>query len=211
VSFPLRRFRAAVAEYEANWRATDDALYDLCRRYPSHKRPAHINAKLWIIGRTYATGIERKIPTKWTQGSSMSQLADFFYTRGKEIDEVIGNLKNITEPLAAPALKAILSIHGRLTLLVQQVTRPGQTPRSFVSKYLHFHNPAVPIIDGFAQRRLTQLVRWHAALWLFDLPPDADPRYSDYVFRFWNLYEAASRAGAKVTVKHLDYFLLNAK
>ncbi|MEW5826372.1 MAG: hypothetical protein AB1778_06020, partial [Candidatus Bipolaricaulota bacterium] len=61
-------YRRAVADYEHSWRATDEALYDLCRRHPDHADQAGVNAKLWIIGRTYATGIERKIPANGKQG-----------------------------------------------------------------------------------------------------------------------------------------------
>ena len=61
MAFSPEEYRQAVDDYEKGWQATDTALYDLCRRYPNHTDRGGVNAKLWIIGRTYATGIERKI------------------------------------------------------------------------------------------------------------------------------------------------------
>ena len=52
MTFPADNFRRAVADYDRSWRATDEALYDLCRRHPGHADQAGVNAKLWIIGRT---------------------------------------------------------------------------------------------------------------------------------------------------------------
>jgi hypothetical protein len=54
------------------------------------------------------------------------------------------------EPLTPPVLTQIISIHVGLLATVQSALRKGQTPRSFVSKYLHFHNPVVPIFDSVA-------------------------------------------------------------
>src|SRR5437762_51878 len=41
------------------WRLGNQALYDLCRKYPRHVDDAEIIAKVWLIGRTYAASIER--------------------------------------------------------------------------------------------------------------------------------------------------------
>lgn len=41
------------------WRIGNQALYDLCSRYPRHIDDAEIIAKIWLIGRTYAASIER--------------------------------------------------------------------------------------------------------------------------------------------------------
>src|SRR6516225_8308780 len=68
--FSASEYRKSLADYRAKWCAIDETLYDLCRRYPDHSDLRGINAKLWIIGRTYATGIERKIFTQGSQGSS---------------------------------------------------------------------------------------------------------------------------------------------
>ena len=78
----------AVADYARTWQATDSTLYDLCRRHPGHKDAGGVNAKLWIIGRTYATGIERKIPANGKQGGSMSQLAAHLHEQSRQLDDL---------------------------------------------------------------------------------------------------------------------------
>ena len=43
------------------WRIGNQVLYDLCSRYPMHKHPAEIVAKVWLIGRSYSASVERKL------------------------------------------------------------------------------------------------------------------------------------------------------
>ncbi len=203
-------FRRAVAVYERSWRATDEALYELCRRHPGHADQAGVNAKLWIIGRTYATGIERKIPTNGKQGGSMSRLAQHLLKHARQADDIFGHLRRLAEPLDPDKLRAILDLHGRFIALILPVVRRNQSPRSFASKYMHFHNPAVPIIDTYADAACRRMIRWHKSFCLFDLPAGTDEYYAWYVLRFWQLYQQARAAGLMPTVKQLDYCLLSA-
>jgi len=91
MSFELEKYQRASTKYRAEWEATDEALYSLCQRYPGHQDRGGINAKLLIIGRAYATGIERKIPSLGTQGSSLEQLADHLTANGSTADRVFGD------------------------------------------------------------------------------------------------------------------------
>jgi hypothetical protein len=136
-------------EYKLNWRTLDEVLYRLCRDHPHHADSAAVNAKLYIIGRTYATGIERRFPTSGAQGSSMSQLSAFFAAYHLDIDRWFGRLAAISEPLTVLSIRKILLVHGLLVSRLREVTRGEQTARSFVSKYLHFHNPAVPFTTAW--------------------------------------------------------------
>ena len=145
MSFSLAKYKRACADYAANWEAVEIALYDLCKRHPDHQDQGGINAKLWIIGRAYATGIERKISSQGFQGSSMTQLGKHFWRNRHRVDKALQILRGVNQPLTPEKLTKILDAHGRLVRIIQGALRKGQTPRSFVSKYLHFHNPAVPI------------------------------------------------------------------
>jgi hypothetical protein len=118
-----------------------------------------VRAKLAVIGRSYSTGIERKVRSDGTQGSAISQLAEYVDRNHRAVDEVIDVLRGHEEPLTTELLKAIVDGHGKLLRLIEGVTRTGQTPRSFVSKYLHFHAPVVPIYDSVASGALRALVR----------------------------------------------------
>lgn len=209
-SFSGDTYLRNVKEYDRVSRATDETLYDLCRRYPGHGDEGGVNAKLWIIGRTYATGIERKIRANGKQGGSMSQLAGHLLKNAGKLDALFAHLPQIPEPLEPAKLRTIIDVHGQFIALLQELKamRPGQSPRSFASKYMHFHCPAVPIIDTYADRALRKLVRWQESFRLFNLPTGADSYYAGYVFRFWQLYQQALAAGVQPTVKHLDNHLL---
>jgi hypothetical protein len=52
------------------WDLGNDVLYDLCRRYPHHRLPAEIIAKVWLIGRAYAAPVERGRPNDGTSSES---------------------------------------------------------------------------------------------------------------------------------------------
>ena len=208
MSFELEKYQRASTKYRAEWEATDEALYSLCQRYPGHQDRGGINAKLLIIGRAYATGIERKIPSLGTQGSSLEQLADHLTANGSTVDRVFGDMQGLAEPLTPDKLIQILNAHGRLVRIVQGALRRGQTPRSFVSKYMHFHNSAVPILDSVAVRAATRHYSRARNGEALQVPATADKAYGDFLLRFWRLYQEAQESGAKVSVKLLDNYLL---
>jgi hypothetical protein len=201
--FSLKQYRQATAEYENNWKSIDQNLYALCRQYPDQTNRLGVNAKLWLIGRSYATGIERKIRSTGAQGSSMSQLSDHFHARSCFLNSLLGPLTQVREPINKNKLKVIVQIHGRF---VAMLMHHRQVPRSFASKYMHFHCPAVPIYDSYAAAALRQLVRWHNDL-VFDLSAVADNEYGWFVMRFLELYQLAKTVEKKATVKHLDCYL----
>ncbi len=208
MSFSVAKYKRACADYRANWEAVEIALYDLCKRHPTHQDQGGINAKLWIIGRAYATGIERKIKSKGVQGSSMTQLGKHFWRNRRRVDKVLSRLRGVNEPLTPNTLTKILDAHGRLVRIVQGALRKGQTPRSFVSKYLHFHNRAVPIFDSVAVRAARKHYRREKCDTSIQIPAAADKQYSDFLLRFWRLYQEAQISGAKISVKLLDNYLL---
>lgn len=202
-------FAESCREYDEHGALLDRTLYDLCARHPGHATMAEVNAKLWIIGRTYATGIERQVSTgSDAQGASLSKVADHLYAHRKDVDAVIAGVAQITEPLDAEKLAVIAAAHDKLLTILQPIT-DGHTPRSFAAKYLHFHAPATPIYDS----RAAQALRGHYARQ--KLPPitagdGVDAECAWFLSRFWQLYRDALRASDRVTVKLLDHFLLRA-
>jgi hypothetical protein len=83
----------------------------------------------------------------------------------------------------------------------------NMNPRSFVSKYLHFHNPAVPIYDKVADSALRRKIRWKKSPKFFSLTNKMDPEYWRFVFRFWKLYQNIPESRIGGCVKLLDSFL----
>ena len=137
--FSANDYNRSRDDYAQGWRAIDETLYHLCRDHPHHDHRPRVNAKILIIGRTYATGIERKVPTTGAQGGSISQVADLFYAHREKIDQCFVRLAKVSEPLTTSNIPEILTIHGLISKYLTEITRRKQLARSFVSKYLHFH------------------------------------------------------------------------
>ncbi len=138
----------------------------------------------------------------------MSQLAEYLIANAAVIDGLIGELHEVSEPLTPSKLATIASVHHRFVDLLSKITRKEQSARSFVSKYLHFHNPAVPIYDGIAAQVLSKQVKQSTGLEVFDAAHDADEEYAWYLMRFFHLYEAVRLAGFATSVKLVDHYVL---
>lgn len=204
----LKGFNSTCREYAEEQQILDQTLYGLCRKNPGHSDWGAVAAKVWIIGRTYATGIERKIRSKRTQGSSLTQLTEHILANRVRVESIFSRLERLSGLLTLEKLKQIVIQHGKFMRLLQPKLRRKQSPRSFVSKYMHFHCPLVPLYDTLAVKALQHLYRWQDSFEVFDLPPEADEEYGWHVMRFWQLHQDAQQNGRRVTVKLLDYYLL---
>lgn len=209
MTFSVDQYNQTVADYKSKWLATDVVLYDLCRRYPDHCDPGGVRAKLQIIGRTYATGIERKISSRGTQGGALEKLASYMLANAAKVTQLFDLLPDVSQPLKSDHLRTIIDVHGQFVGVLRELTRNAQCTRSFCSKYMHFHCPTVPIYDSYAAATLPRLIRWQRWYWLSDLSHDIDGDYAKYALRFWQLYKRISDAGLHPTVKYLDYYVLH--
>jgi hypothetical protein len=206
--FSESKYKSASQKYAALWKASDKVLYDLCKRFPDHQNRAGANAKLWVIGRAYATGIERQIKSDGGQSSSMEQLAGRIWKNRFSVDRILKKLKSIREPLDENKLKVIVQAHAQLLQIVKKIVRRSETPRSFVSKYLHFHCSAVPIFDTVADTALRKILPLKKRYKIFPLRQNADKNYSNFLFRFWQLYQQSPKPQKQGSVKLLDIYLL---
>jgi hypothetical protein len=205
--FNVDAYRQSVAYYNANWRLLDETLSRVCRENPGHARRDAVYAKVWIIGRTYATGIERRIKTTGVQGSSMTQLAEHLIKHAPQVDEWFNALRAVTEPVDFRSLQTIGELHGRFVSLIGQITA-GKSARSFASKYMHFHNAAVPIYDSVAAKVLSKMFRGKRGMQDLSDVVGADADYCWYLNRFWRLHEAIASGGLEVSVKYVDNYIL---
>jgi hypothetical protein len=165
-------------------------------------------AKLWIIGRKFAAGIERRVAGEpGVQSGALWKVAEHMYASGQEIDGIVESLAAVWEPLDPDKLTAIIDAHGRFVRLLQRITTGGKAPRSFASKYLHFHNPAVPMYDRYAAWALRQLYA-RKKIPALGTPTEVDQDYVWYVARFWRLYQDVSTSQQWISVKLLDHYLL---
>jgi len=209
MAFDANQYYESLAAYDKWSRPLDDTLYELCRRHPRHDDHPGVAAKCWIIGRTYATGIERQITSAGYQGDSMAKLVNWLVTHADEVDTLIDQLRPREEPLTADTLAVAVDVHGQFLRLLGGIVRKNETPRSFTAKYLHFHCPLMPIYDSVVVRVISKLVRWRSQLIAFPKPEAADEEYACFCYRFWLLYQQAREAvGDDVSAKLLDYHLL---
>jgi hypothetical protein len=208
----IPKYKSACHKYRRLWKTSDDVLYDLCKAFPHHEDRAGTNAKLWLIGRAYATGIERQIENKKrTQSNSIEQLSYCIWRNRSGVDKILKRLKTIHEPLNEIKLNTIVQAHWELLRIVKRITRGSHTPRSFVSKYLHFHNPVVPIYDKVVVSTLTGIMTWRKWGQQFGTVPflrNTDEDYRRFVFYFWQLYQEIPTPRKKGSVKLLDVYLL---
>ncbi|MFO1079319.1 MAG: hypothetical protein U1E23_01645 [Reyranellaceae bacterium] len=186
-----------------------ETLRRLCREHPEHKHYNEVSAKLWIIARTYATQIERKVSSDGSQGSSLATIAETLLKHGEEIDELLNHVSANAERLCDDLLPSIFRVHGALVQLLKPITG-GSNVRSFASKYLHFHRPAVPIYDSVALSNLRKLVRWTPDLECDASAPEGDDEYRWFVLRLRRLNQRARSEGLDPTVRDLDWYLLSA-
>ncbi len=204
--FDGKTFEKAVAERNRNWTKTDAILYQMCRDMPRHDSPGETRAKLLIIGRSYATGIERTVRSKGQQGSSVEQLAEYFCRNATLIDGQMDRIRSLDGSRVEHFREAV-DVHGHLVrILTKKICT--RSPRSFVSKYLHFHFPFVPIYDSYAQLALSRAIPWTDAVEeAFKSPRSADETYCFFCKRFWTLYEEAASRKPQALVKELDRYL----
>jgi hypothetical protein len=205
IIFDKRQYLSANIRYDAEWSLIDETLYRLCRENPNHSSRPSVFAKVFIIGRSYQTGVGSLVVTRGVQGSPISQVAECLLKHGKTLDKWIGALSGDIGPAD---LRAIVDVHGRILNLLKPITRKWKSPRSFVSKYLHFHNPAVPAYDSYAESSLNGLVPWDETLNVFDAPRAADHEYDRYVKRVLRLFSVLEKKELIVSVKHLNHYLL---
>jgi len=104
----------------------------------------------------------------------------------------------------------IVELHGHIARAISHRTA-GVFLTSFVSKYLHFHSPVVPIYDSNAQAAIGQFVDWELVGPIRDALtslPEWARAYRNFVAAFVVLYEqACAETPLKPTVKELDHLL----
>jgi len=69
------------------WDLGNQVLYDLCRNHPDHSRDDVIIAKIWLIGRTYAAAIERRLVAHKTEGDAFYETEVAPKIRSSGIDD----------------------------------------------------------------------------------------------------------------------------
>lgn len=186
----------------------DKVFYSLCKKYPNHNNLAEVRAKLYVVGRGFATGIERHISVSEDKKGKIDLMAACLLDNHDEVDGLVAQVKG--SKLDQEGLPNIVEIHSRFVELLKPLTG-SRALTCFVSKYLHCHRPIVPIFDNVAKREITSKVRWkreyNDALPGIDWN-QSDETYLDYVIRFWQVFQRLAEEGAKpLNPRLVDYFV----
>lgn len=157
IMITISREQVDTATTGNEWSLGNQILYDMCRKYPQHKRKSEIVAKIWIIGRSYAAAIERRKNTKDTvfDGNDFytEKVAPEILKSG--IDSWLHSLKGY-DTISESNIATILLVHRQVTDLF--LTISGLEKRSLASKYLHFHYPDLFFIyDSRAAKAVSKL------------------------------------------------------
>jgi len=191
--------------YERDSRKMNGVLYQMCSDMPLHTDEGDVWAKAWIIGRSYASGIERHA------ADGLKPVVGVLRRSAPWLDQGLAALRKFDPPEPTHAgLPEIAALHGRLSHALAKCTRDGNQVRSFVAKYLHFHAPVVPIYDSSvgSQVRARGWYPWRRA-WTTQhpTPAGADGEYWRHCVRIAFLAEDWRAEGLDPTARKIDTYV----
>jgi hypothetical protein len=193
--------REAWTKFDGTWGEVVEALYRLCREDPDDASCRHVMAKVILVNRAYNARLEAKVrPPAGVK--ALDLISEFIDGHGETIQRIVTGVPDV-EVLIPRILDSVLRSHSELTRLLAAKLTHDAKMRSFVSKYLHFHRPIVPIFDRECRKNLERRVVGRIAT----VPAWADPPYYDFCLRFLALHEDARSKCLPVTVKKLDAVL----
>lgn len=168
---------------------SDGVIYEMCRLNPKHEEVKIVAGKMLIINRVYSAGLERSLLQK--DGGKIAS-GNFIYDYAApalikaNLDEHIQSLQD-TSTFTDEVVISVLVLHHLLAAALKQ-EHMWRYPRSFASKYLHFHLPNLFFIyDSFAHKKLSRfkLPRRHQ----FPKEDNIDDVYAKFLMRSLDLRE----------------------
>lgn len=206
----LNDYKKAQRERLRVYSRADDGLYDMCRKWPDHKNIGIVQAKVRVIGRVYAAGLERKGKRDKLKGI-YETVAEIFHENRACIDSEINEL-NKFKTLSKSSYERILSAHGSMVRFLRKGTRSKSNFRSFSSKYLHFHNSIVPLFDSVASNTINR-ADWYP--WsrykdhsMVPMSRQYDPVYYKFFTQFVFYFTDLQRQKLRPSVRDADWYLI---
>jgi hypothetical protein len=166
---------------------------------------ANVYTKVAIIGRVYEAGVPRSFQAP---GDSEATVTYGLIEQADLIEKRLTALhgRRFDRQTAAE----IVEVHGGVTRKLAERTGDAWLT-SFVSKYLHFHCPIVPLYDSNAAGRIGQFVDWQLVASVRDsltTLPDWARAYRNFVAAFVVLYERVwAETPLQPSVRDIDYLL----
>jgi len=185
---------------DKKWMLGNNILYNLCKKYPFHKKDEEIRAKIWLIGRSYAASIERRKTKNHINDDFYDYVINEFikFNEKENFDKELNEIKKLK--FNEDSLKKILELHNKLTKFFKKLT--GLEKRSLASKYLHFHAPIFPIYDSRAKNSLNKIVKGKK----FTI---GDKEYSIFCNKILILFnEIKKKLGKDPSLREIDTYLI---
>ncbi len=194
------------AKSPSAWDKSNEFLYSLCKKYPSHISEDEIVAKILLIGRTYAAAIERR---RYIDHFGVENFyLDIVAPKIKEskIDIWLQNARE-AKPGTQQGLETMIATHEKVTNLFGEIS--GDQKRSLASKYLHFHAPKLfYIYDSRAKKALTYYTNQAPSIYRNIIQGDLE--YRKFVTKASQLSELCSKQfKTKLNPRQLDNLLLH--
>ena len=206
----LDDYKKAQREHLKLYSKADGILYDMCKRWPNQKDLGVVQAKVRTIGRVYAAGLERKGKKDKSKGI-YETIAKILHENGAKIDSEIKALKRFKK-LSKASYERILNVHGNMVIRLRKGTRSKLNFRSFVSKYLHFHVPIVPLFDSRASSTINRS-DWYP--WkdfnkrmLIPKKKEYDPVYYRFFNQFLFYFTDLQQQKLRPSVRDADWYLI---
>jgi hypothetical protein len=205
------QYEMAWKDYSGKWAAFNATLYEMCEKNLRHDDLGNAIRKVGIISRAYATGLERHTSEN-NKESNIIGVARTFTRLARSIDSdfrELNKMSTMNNGLSPELLERTMRMHGMLVSSIANLARDANSLRSFVSKYMHFHCPLVPLYDSRANSVLTN---WYPLRtkrnYRIAFNRDFDELYYRFCNRFLLYWDDALNAGLTVSVRRLDHYLL---
>ena len=191
------------------WDLGNKVLYKMCEDYPKHENIDKIIAKIWLIGRTYAASIERRVHAQESTDKFYIKVAKKMKDSG--IDKQIQKIPS-QNVLDEKSIEIISGVHCFLVKIFRELTQHNKV--SLASKYLHFHKPIVPLYDSRANKSINRIIKEnnrHEEIFdkLVDDIDEWDRLYVRFVIKIYNLQRFLFEETTNIySVRDIDKYLL---
>lgn len=206
----IKKFRKDIEKYDFG-KVGNKILYDMCKNYPYHKDKSEIIAKVWLIGRSYATSIERNKNNKNISDDFYSDVVAPKFKKNNAFDNLLLNVKKLKE-LNENNINIVLEAHKKVIDFIREITQDDK--RSFASKYLHFHFPNLFFIYDSRVAGVIDSVFRNIGYYSKDVERISfqlkkyDKTYANFFIKCFYFWKFCKKENLPLNLRQIDSFLI---